>query len=345
MKFKAAILVEQKKPLEIETIELSEKLHYGQVLVKLNYSGICGSQLGEIDGVKGKDNYLPHLLGHEGSGTVVDTGPGVKKFKKDDDVILHWRPSDGIQSEPPKYALNGNTINAGWVTTFNEYAVVSENRLTIDSFPRNKKVSSLFGCAVTTGFGAIENNANPKIGQRIVIYGAGGVGLNMIQAAKIMKLFPIVAVDRFDNRLDLASQCGATHVFNSTKYDNDLIKSSIKEYSIDFFIDNTGLPEVIEFGYSLINKNGKLVLVGVPRAGENINIHSLPMHFGKKIVGSHGGETLPHYDIPRLQKLCSEDGSDFEALITEEYTLEDINKAIERMRSGEMSGRCAVNFK
>jgi S-(hydroxymethyl)glutathione dehydrogenase/alcohol dehydrogenase len=345
MKFKAAILVEQKRPLEIETIELNEKLHYGQVLVKLNYSGICGSQLGEIDGVKGKDNYLPHLLGHEGSGVVVDVGPGVKKFNKDDDVILHWRPSDGIQSDPPKYSLNGNIINAGWVTTFNEYAVVSENRLTTDSFPRNKKVSSLFGCAVTTGFGAIENNVNPKIGQSIVIYGAGGVGLNMIQAAKIMKLFPIVAIDRFDNRLDLARQCGATHVFNSTKCDNDLIKSSIKEYSIDFFIDNTGSPKVIEFGYSLINKNGKLVLVGVPGADENIHIHSLPMHFGKKIVGSHGGETIPHHDIPRLQKLCIDSECDFEALITEEYSLDEINIAINRMRLGEMSGRCTIHFK
>ena len=122
---KAAILVEQNKPLVIDDIELPSNLNFGQVLVKIHYSGICGSQLGEIDGVKGRDRYLPHLLGHEGSGTVLKIGPGVKQIKPQNKVILHWRKNLGIESELPLYKWKNQKLNAGWVTTFNEYAIVS----------------------------------------------------------------------------------------------------------------------------------------------------------------------------------------------------------------------------
>src|SRR3989338_3870233 len=125
---KAAILVKQKAPLEIAEIELPQKLEYGQVLVRVLFSSICGAQLNEIDAVKGEDKYLPHLLGHEGSGMVEETGPGVTKVKKGDRVVMHWRKGDGIQSAVPHYLWGGKKVNAGWVTTFNEYAIVSENR-------------------------------------------------------------------------------------------------------------------------------------------------------------------------------------------------------------------------
>ena len=102
-KTKAAILVKQKKPLVIDTIILPKKLKAGQVLVELIYSGICGSQLGEIEGVKGPDKFLPHLLGHEGIASVLEVGPGVKKVRKNDRVLLHWMPSSGINSQNPNY--------------------------------------------------------------------------------------------------------------------------------------------------------------------------------------------------------------------------------------------------
>src|SRR5947207_9225117 len=121
MKFRAAILVELKKPLVIEEIE-SPPLRFGQVLVKILCSGICGAQINEIEGAKGPDKFLPHLLGHEGSATVLDVGAGVKTVRKGDRVVMHWRPSQGIQSETPDYSWNGRKVNAGWVTTFNNYA-------------------------------------------------------------------------------------------------------------------------------------------------------------------------------------------------------------------------------
>ena len=109
----AAILVAQHQPLVVDTIELPAELGVGQVLVQLRVSGICGSQLGEIDGVKGHDRYLPHLMGHEGFATVLEIGPGVKNVQPGDCVVLHWRPGEGIQADPPRYRWRGEPLNAG----------------------------------------------------------------------------------------------------------------------------------------------------------------------------------------------------------------------------------------
>ena len=131
IKSKAAILRQLNKPLEITNILIPRKLLKGQILVKMIYSGICGSQLGEINGIKGEDKYLPHLLGHEGIATVIEANDKVVKVKKGDVVLLHWMPSNGINSKTPIYFDSfKKKINAGYVTTFNEYAIVSENRLT-----------------------------------------------------------------------------------------------------------------------------------------------------------------------------------------------------------------------
>ncbi len=129
-KTKAAILAKSREPLIIDEIELPETLDVGQVLVKVLYTTICGAQLNEIAAAKGPDKFLPHLLGHEASAKVLEIGPGVSNIKPGDTVVLHWRPSLGIQSKAPSYKWRGNTLNAGWVTTFNDYAVISENRMT-----------------------------------------------------------------------------------------------------------------------------------------------------------------------------------------------------------------------
>ena len=182
---RAAILVEQKKPLVIDEVQLPDSLEIGQVLVKVHFSGICGSQIGEINGAKGPDAYLPHLLGHEASGVVLEVGPGVKHVKPGDLVVMHWRKGLGIEGDPPKYMWRGNKLNAGWIATFNEYAIISENRVTPIAPSVDPQIAALFGCAVTTGFGVIENNAKLKIGESVVVFGAGGVGLNIVQLSLI----------------------------------------------------------------------------------------------------------------------------------------------------------------
>lgn len=342
---KAAILVELKKPLVIGEVTLPQTLDVGQVLVKIHFSGICGSQLGEIDGAKGQDNYLPHLLGHEGSGTVIETGAGVRHVKPGDKVVLHWRKGPGIESSTPVYRWNGKQVNAGWITTFNEYAVVSENRLTAIPADSDLEVAALFGCAVTTGFGVVQNNAKIKIGESVVVFGAGGVGLNIVQAAALVGAYPIIAVDLFDNRLALAKQLGATHLINAKNEDaGKRIREIVGPAGTDVFIDNTGQPPIIQMGYELTGPKGRMTLVGVPRKGNDISIYSLPLHFGKVLSGSHGGETIPEQDIPRYHNLFRNGRIKLRELLTNRYRLEQTNEAIAGMRSGEISGRCLIAF-
>ena len=341
----AAILVAQNEKLIVDNIELPRELDIGQVFVKLIVSGICGSQLGEISGAKGEDNYLPHLLGHEGCGTVVQIGPGVRTVSEGDLVVLHWRKGLGIESKPPKYSWRGKELNAGWITTFNKHAVISENRCTKIPKDTHPELASLFGCAVTTGFGVVENNAKVKIGESIVVFGAGGIGLNIIQASSLSSAWPIIAVDLYDSRLELAKKFGATHIINSEKTNaKEEIQKIMGSNKLDIFIDNTGLPKIIELGYQILDPIGRLILVGVPRKNKNINIFSLPLHFGKVIMGSHGGESKPEIDIPRYLNLFNNGLWTIDGLISKRYNLEDINLAIADMKNGNSAGRILINL-
>ena len=341
----AAILVAQNQPLVVDIIELPEQLDVGQVLVEVQVSGICGSQLGEIAGVKGPDAYLPHLMGHEGSATVLAIGPGVKQVQPGDQVVLHWRPGAGIQADPPKYRWRGEPLNAGWVTTFNRHAVVSENRCTKVPSGTQPEIAALFGCAVTTGFGVVENNAGLRLGEAVVVFGAGGIGLNIVQAASLVTAWPIIAVDLFDSRLALARQLGATHTINSSEGDaGAAIQAALGEQPLDVFIDNTGSPAVIELGYQLTHGKGRVVLVGVPRRGSDITIHSLPLHFGKRLSGSQGGEANPQTDIPRYLRLQHQGRLNLNQLVSARYPLEQINRAMDAMRDGSTAGRVLIEL-
>jgi len=342
---KAAILVEQRKPLVIDDVQLPTSLAVGQVLVKVHFSGICGSQLGEIDGAKGEDKFLPHLLGHEASGTVMEAGPGVRYAKAGDNVVMHWRKSLGIEATPPVYKWQGRQVNAGWITTFNEYAIVAENRLTPVPQDSDMEVAALFGCAVTTGFGVVVNNAKIKIGESVVVFGAGGVGLNIVQAAALAGAYPVIAVDLFDNKLELARSVGATHLINSSKAEaRQAILDVVGAALVDVFIDNTGSPSIIELGLQITKPNGRVTLVGVPKKGNNISMYSLPLHFGKELKGSHGGEAIPQEDIPRYQGLYRAGKIHLRELLTDHFPLDDINIAIAKMRDGSIAGRCLIKL-
>jgi S-(hydroxymethyl)glutathione dehydrogenase / alcohol dehydrogenase len=335
-KTKAAILVENKRPLTVAEIELPKELSFGQALVKINYSGICGAQLNEIEGAKGPDKFLPHLLGHEGSGIVLEAGPGVKTVKAGDHVCLHWRQSDGLQSETPGYLWDGKKVNAGWVTTFNEYAVISENRLTPLPVDFDLKLAPLFGCAVTTAMGVINNDAQLKIGQSIVVFGVGGVGLNIVQFADMVSANPIVGVDIIDSKVEMTKRFGATHFINSHATENLAaeIKKIVGAGGADVVVDTTGNARVIEQAYELTHPDGKTILVGVPRKGDNVNIYTLPLHFKKILTGSHGGSVEPHIEIPRLIRLWRSGKLKLDGLVTHEFSLDEINEAIRVMRSG-----------
>lgn len=345
---KAAILVEQKKPLEVAKIELPGELRFGQILVRVLYSSICGSQIGEIDGVKGPDPWLPHLLGHEGVGRVMAIGEGVSTLAVGDLAALHWMEGAGLCGPPPTYSWNGRKVNAGFVTTFNEYAVVSENRATPlpDDFP--PRLAPLFGCAVPTGLGLMDNKADLRIGQSVVVFGAGGVGLNVVQASAMKSAYPVVAVDLIDARLKLAARMGASHVVNSKDMTPEELATRIREIvgggGADVTVDNTGSPRVIEAAYALTAPRGKTLLVGVPKMNDKASLYTLPLHFGREITGTKGGESDPSADIPNYVRLWRAGRLELDALITERHPLENINEAIRRMRSGETAGRILLEI-
>jgi len=342
---KAALLTQSNKPLVVADIDLPSELEFGQVLVDVHYSGICGAQINEIDAAKGPDKFLPHLLGHEGSGVVQKTGLGVSTVKEGDHVVLHWRPSKGIQSPTPKYNWDGKTVNAGWVTTFNEQAIVSENRLTVIPSNFDMRIAPLFGCAVTTAFGVVNNDAKIKIGQSVVIFGIGGVGLNIAQAASMVSANPIVGVDILKHKLEIGKKFGLSHaVVGGTETNNDTVRNIVGNQGADVVIETTGNSRVIEQAYNLTHPDGKTILVGVPNKGDNISIYSLPLHFNKVLTGSHGGNAIPDLEIPRYIRLMKARKMTLDGLITHEFALDEIDDALDLFRSGE-AGRIMIRIK
>jgi S-(hydroxymethyl)glutathione dehydrogenase/alcohol dehydrogenase len=343
LKTKAAILTALNTPLVVDEIDIPP-LECGQVLVEVRCSGICGAQLGEIAGVKGPDNFLPHLMGHEGGAIVLETGPGVTAVRQGDRVVMHWRKGAGIQAKPASYKWNGQTVNAGWVTTFNEHAVVSENRLTVVADDVDFEIAALMGCAVTTGLGLINNDAEVKIGQSLAVLGCGGVGLNVVQGAAMVSADPIIAIDIYDHKLEMARKFGATHVINSAQTDlREEVRKIVGAKGVDIFVENTGVVRLIEHAYELTAKTGRTILVGVPRYDQDITIHSLPLHFGKVLTGCEGGHTNPTTDIPRYLALYQRGKLKLDGLVTHRHPFTQINDALEKTRSGE-AGRCVITM-
>ena len=298
---KAAVLEHINKDLVIRELNIPE-LEYGQVLVQVKASGICGKQIGEIAGNYGEDKFLPHLLGHEGGGIVEQIGEGVITIKGGDHVVMHWRKGVGIESAFPKYSTSeGKSIGAGLITTFNEYAIVSENRLTKIADDVPFEVAALMGCAITTGFGVVFNEIQLKPYNSITVIGCGGVGLNVIQAAKLVGAYPIVAVDKIIYKLDMAANFGATHLFTSLNQQRNIETDFIVECCNGVFITNS---------------------------------------YGRR--ESKGGETIPGNDILMyLERLWRSNRVKVFQLITHTFSLEEINIAMDVVKSGS-AGRCII---
>ena len=340
---KAAILARSHELLIVDDIEFPDALGVGQVLVKVLYTTICGAQINEIAAVKGPDKFLPHLLGHEATAEVIEVGLGVRTVKPGDIVVLHWRPSLGIQGKPASYRWRGATLNAGWVTTFSEYAVVSENRMTPIPPDTDLKIAALFGCAITTAMGVVANDAKIKLGESVVVFGVGGVGLPIVQFAAMAGAYPIVAVEFWSDKRERAKACGATHTFvRPIAWDSrSAILDVVGQKGADKIVDTTGNKTVIECAYDLTAPEGTCVLVGVP--SEKVTIDTLPLHFNKTLTGSHGGGSRPHIDIPRILKLMNAGKISFDGMITHEFPLERINEAIDVMRGGA-AGRVLIDI-
>jgi S-(hydroxymethyl)glutathione dehydrogenase/alcohol dehydrogenase len=342
--FQAAILEQSRQPLVVDTVTLPEELQAGQVLVKVLYSGICGAQLNEIEAAKGPDKFLPHLLGHEGLGEVLEVGPLVRHVAPGDQVILHWMPGSGFQSDPPAYSWRGQRLNAGWVTTLSELTVVSGNRCTKIESTLAPEHLPLLGCAATTAAGVIGRDAGLRLGESVVVLGTGGVGLLTVEAARASGGYPIVGVDKVEARLEHARRLGARSTVLVAESDifDDIIRA-LGGTPPDVVVETTGARDMIELAYRLVSTAGRAILVGVPRHDEPASFDTLPLHFNTVMTGSKGGGTKPEVDIPRLASLAEANLFRLDALPVTLFPLSDINAAIDLVRSG-MPGRAVIDM-
>ena len=340
---KAAVLYEINKPLIIEEIEVPNP-EIGQVLVKVMSSGICHTQLDNVKGKYGADPYLPHLLGHEGAGVVEKIGPGVTRVAPGDHVILSWIQGPGFNAKTPLYMKGSQKINAGPVTTFNEYTIASENRVTKIRNDVPFEVASIIGCAVSTGLGAALNESKIQPGSSVAVFGIGGIGLNIIQGAALLNALKIIAVDIHEHKLDFAQKFGATHVINAKKEDPvKKIKDLTNGKGVDYSFESAGLKETMEQAYQAACNTGLINLVGNPAQNEKISIDAVQTHYGKQLIGGHGGHTRPDVDFARYIDLYLAKKLKFDELITHRYTLTKINDALETLEDGKVC-RAVVNF-
>ncbi len=342
---KAAVLEKINAPLAIREVGLTE-LKVGQVLVKVLASGLCGSQLHDIRGFKGNAQFLPHLLGHEGCGIVQEIGPGVTHVKAGDKVVMHWRVGLGIESPFPNYVLDGRTISSGKVTTLSEYSIVSENRLTPVPKETPEALCALMGCSLTTAFGILNHEVNLKFGESVAVIGCGGVGLNLILGAAMRSACPIIAIDNNENKREKSLKVKAdAFVLASGDGWGESLKRLVPE-GLDVIIDTTGHPGVLKLASQHLSSQGRLILVGQPPPGESIEIpHALRLFdgIGKCIKATQGGQTNPSQDIPRYAKLYMGGKLDIDAIVSHEFTLNQINEAFDLLRTGE-AGRVTIKI-
>jgi S-(hydroxymethyl)glutathione dehydrogenase / alcohol dehydrogenase len=341
---RAAVLEALNAPLRIEDLELPS-LRRGQVLVKLTYSGVCRSQLMEVRGGRGQDPYLPHLLGHEGTGVVVETGPGVEKVRAGDLVVLTWIRGAGLDAGGTQYLQGNRTVNAGAVTTFNEMAVVSENRCVRlpPGVPLDEAV--LFGCALATGAGMVMNLMRPPAGSTVAVFGLGGVGLCALMALGLFDCSEIIAVDTQDEKLALASELGATRSVNPSREDPlQVIRDHTSGRGADFAVEAAGLAMTIEQAFcSVRQKGGKCFFASHPSRGMQISLDPFDLICGKEIRGTWGGETDPDRDVPVFADHYRAGRLPLDKLTTRRYSLDEINDALADLEAGRVF-RCLLDF-
>ncbi len=342
MKTKAAILYELNKPLIIDEVEIPP-LKRGQVLVKILFSGICGAQYNEIIGLKGPDRFLPHLLGHEASAIVDKIGPGVTKVKKGDYIALSWIKGKGLDGLNTQYQKNGRVINAGAVTTFSEYSVVSENRVTKISKQMPPDVAAIIGCAIVTGSGIVHNTLQVKPKTSIAIFGVGGIGSSVLLAARKAGCQIIIAVDLSSTKLEAAKELGATHTISA---DDPELVQRIKEIlpsGADYSVDASGARRAMETAFEILNTKGICVIAGNLSKDEKISLHPFELIKGKRIVGTWGGETNPDKDIPKYVRQYLDGGLPIKKMITHRFKLDQINAAFETLKKKE-AGRIVLDM-
>jgi S-(hydroxymethyl)glutathione dehydrogenase/alcohol dehydrogenase len=344
MKTTAAILVALGKPLVLDEIEVPP-LKPGQALVEIAVSGVCHTQILESRGYRGEDKFVPHLLGHEGSGRVVEVGPGVTKVKAGDRVILSWMKGSGADIPGTVYQWSGRNVNSGAITAFSRHAVISENRLTKTPAELADKQAAILGCALATGTGTVFNTAQPRPGQSLAVFGAGGVGLCAVMGAAVAGCFPVIAVDIHEDKLRRARGMGATHTVLAGAGKDPLAEiKAICSLGLDFAIEASGRPSVMTQALGAVRQQGGVaVVIGNAHFGENVALDPRQLNQGKRLLGTWGGDNVPDRDFPRYAALLAAGRFNLEPLMSPAYALTDINRALDDLEAGRV-GRPLVDM-
>ena len=327
MNFKAAVLVKKNyiKILDLKKPELNK----AQLFVKIIYSSLCHTQLSEIKGIRGEDKFLPHCLGHEGVGVIIDKHKTVKKFRINDYVCLSWIKSKGKDAGGVIYRDTRNRIiNGGPVHTLNEFAVVSENRLYKLKDSKNLKSKVLLGCALSTAYSALKNKELNKL-KSICVIGCGGLGLATILVAKKLGYKDIIAVDKVKSKLIAAKKLGANYFFKST--------DSLKKFvNLDVVVECTGNINVLKNSISYPKKfGGKFVFIGNYPHKSKIDLDPLLIVQGITFMGAWNN--LKPFDdmFKKLENIIKEKNLKI-FFGNKIYSLRNINKALKDFENGKV---------
>jgi S-(hydroxymethyl)glutathione dehydrogenase/alcohol dehydrogenase len=357
---KAAILTKLNAPLELWDVEPDQPLRYGQVLVEMICSGICGAQLQEIRGEKGDASHLPHLLGHEGCGIVVTTGLGVSRVRKGQKVVLHWRKAAGIASGLPTYDSTKGKVGSGAVATLAQQCIASENRLTPVPDDTPQELAALLGCGLSTALGTVEREAELKIGQTVLIVGCGGLGMNLIRACRIAGAGHIACCDIHPGKEAVALALGAHEYINSSPdklpmanpWINSWTGSSCgmwrdgrePRHQFDVIIETSGSPQAISDSLTQLAPSGRFIMVGHPPSNYLAFLHNADHMFegeGKTIKATQGGGFKPDRDIPRYIAAWRAGVLNVDGIVTHRLPLEKVNEAVALVQAGE-AGRVMI---
>ncbi len=332
-----AVLNKTNKPLLIKDLKIP-KLKSNQVLVKIKYSFICGTQLKEIYGLKGVDKHLPHTLGHEASGYVEDFGNNISSLKIGDRVILSWikKKSSKVSKNPFYLDKKNKKINSGLVSTFSRYAVVSRDR--IYKIPKNipMDIAALLGCALPTGFGIVLKFVKKILtNEYIGIYGVGGVGLMCIIVLKLFGIKNIYAIDKNKKNLKVARKFGCKNVFDEKKFNKKIVDKKIKRKQIMYNFEMSGNKKMMEMAIKNLSSCGTAVLAGNLKKGDFVKLNPYDLIFGKKIFGFSANDVSLDKNLKYYLNLLKRVNHKKLRNIFKVYEFKNINKAVIEFKKGK----------
>lgn len=360
MKMQAALILAAHQPFVVDEVELQEP-QAGEVLVKIAASGVCHSDYHLISGAT--NHPMPVVPGHEGAGIVEAVGAGVSHIRVGDHVTLNWAPNCGhcfycLRDKPslcetyiePVWAgtmLDGTTrlrwkdqtaYHFSGLATFAEYAVVPQESCVPIRKDVPLKVAALVGCAVATGVGAAMYTAQVKPGESVVVFGCGGVGLNILQGAALCGAKTIIAVDTNPTKMEIARQFGATHTLLADENPISHILDLTGGRGAEHAFEAVGIPALQELALSAIRPGGTLTLAGLSPMGTGTNLPGAIITRQEKVIkGSYYGTINASRDFPFMLDLYMEGQLKLDELVSQEYRLDQINEAYDAMLTGSVA--------